>query len=164
MRKLVLNPEQQESRAKGAVAEFLFRQLIVPKVFFNAHWPDRRSQIDVMAVDRSGTGEVHVVEVKVGTSALAPPNLERAMATLMRIPAHFKYLALFGNQNYRPAQRTLYAADGMGRVGVILVKENIAGDLGCEYYVRPERFRFPADYGLVDKFTSKQSADIEVRP
>ena len=33
MRRAVLSPEQQEARAKNAVADFLFRQLIVPKVF-----------------------------------------------------------------------------------------------------------------------------------
>ena len=162
--KRVLSPEQQESRAKSAVAEFLSRQLIVPKVFFNAHWPDRRSEVDVMAVDRSGTGEVHVVEVKVGTSALAPANLGNVIAILMRVPAHFKYLALFGSQNYRPAQHVLYAPDGMGRVGVILVKENTSGDLFCEFYVRPERFRFDATYKSVDRFTATRPADIEVRP
>jgi hypothetical protein len=117
-----------------------------------------------MAVDRSGTGEVHVVEVKFGTAALAPPNLEKVIAILMRVPAHFKYLALFENQNYRPAGRILYAPDGMGRIGVILVKENVVGDLFCEFYVRPERFRFEATYKLVDKFTAAQPADIEVRP
>lgn len=162
--KRTLSPEQQESRAKGAVAQFLARQLIVPKVFFDARWPDRRGAVDVMAVDRSGSGEVHVVEVTVGTSALAPANLGKAIATLIRIPAHFKYLALFGNQKYRPAQHVLYAPDGMGRVGVILVKEDGSGNLLCEFYVRPERFRFEATYKSVDRFTATRSADMEVRP
>src|ERR1700687_1182099 len=67
VRRATLSPEQQEARAKNAVADFLFRQLIVPKVFFDAPWPNRSSRVDVLAVDRSGTGEIHVVEVKVGT-------------------------------------------------------------------------------------------------
>jgi hypothetical protein len=142
----------------------MFRQLIVPKVFFDAPWPNRNSRVDVLAVDRSGSGEVHVVEVKVGTGALAPANLSKMMATLMRVPAHFKYLALFGSQNYRPAQGVLYAPDGMGRVGVILVKENPSGDLFCEFYVRPERFRFEGTYKSIDRFTAARPADIEVRP
>ena len=160
----VLSPEQQHSRAKGAIAEFLFRQLIVPKVFFDAHWPDRRSAVDVMAVDRSGTGEVHVVEVKVGTGALAPGNVDKTIVDLMRIPAHFKYLGLFENQNYRPAPSVLYAPDGMGRIGVILVKESVSGDLSCQLDVRPERFRFEASYKSLDRFTAARPADIEVRP
>jgi len=164
VRRAVLSPEQQESRAKNAVAQLLSHELIVPKVFFNAHWPDRRSEVDVMAVDRSGSGEVHVVEVKVGTSALAPGKLGKVIANLMRVPAHFKYLAFFGNQNYRPAQPLLYAPDGMGRIGVILVRENTSGDLFCEFYVRPERFKFDATYKSVDRFTATRPADIEVRP
>src|ERR1700723_1836751 len=62
--KPVLSSEQEQGRAKNAVADLLSRQLIVPKVFFDAHWPSRKSRVDVLAVDRSGSGEVHVVEVK----------------------------------------------------------------------------------------------------
>lgn len=160
--KRVLSPEQQESRAKSAVAEFLFRQLIVPKVFVNVYWPDRQRQVDVMAVDRSGAGEVHVVQVKVGTQSLA--TIDKVIAHLLRIPAHFKYVAIFENRNYLPDERWLYAPDGMGRVGVIQVKENAAGELSVEFRVRPERFRFEASLKVLDKFTASHPAFIEVRP
>ena len=162
MHKRVLSPQQQGSRAKTAVAELLFRGLIVPKVFVDAHWPGTRRAVDVMAVDRSGSGEVHVVEVKVGTQPLA--TIEKAVASLLRIPAHFKYLAVFDNKNYLPDERHLYAPDGMGRIGVIQVKENPAGDLSAEFRVRPERFRFDASFKLVDKFTATHPAYIEIRP
>jgi hypothetical protein len=160
--KRMLSHQQQDSRAKTAVAELLFHELIVPKVFVDARWPGARDVVDVMAVDRSGSGEVHVVEVKVGTQPLA--TIERAVTALLRIPAHFKYLAIFDNKSYLPDERWLYAPDGMGRVGVIQVKESSAGNLSAEFRVRPERFRFDADFKQVDKFTASHPAYIEIRP
>jgi hypothetical protein len=158
----VLSLEQQESRVKGAVAEFLFRQLIVPKVFVDAPWPDAHNRVDVLAVDRSGAGEVHVVEVKVGTQALA--RIGEVVASLMQVPAHFKYLALFDNRNYQPEIRGLYAPDGMGRVAVIQMSENGRGDMFAQFRVRPERFRFDASFKQVDRFVASHPAYIEVRP
>jgi hypothetical protein len=160
--KPTLSMQQQESRTKNAVAEFLFRQMIVPKVFVDAHWPNERSRVDVLAVDRSGAGEVHVVEVKVGAQALAVAG--GVVASLMQIPAHFKYLAIFDDNNYPLDESSLYALDGMGRVGVIEVKEDGAGDLAAKLRVRPERFRFDASFKLVDKFTASHPAYIEIRP
>lgn len=160
--KPILSAQQQESRTKNAVADFLFHQLIVPKVFVDARWPIERSRVDVLAVDRSGAGEVHVVEVKVGAQALAAAGA--VVAGLMQIPAHFKYLAILENDNYLPDESSLYALDGMGRVGVIQVKEDDAGDLAAELRIRPERFRFDASFKLVDKFTASHPAYIEIRP
>jgi hypothetical protein len=157
-----LSLEQEHARAETAVAELLFRQLIVPKVFVEAHWPGARDVVDVMAVDRSGSGEVHVVEVAIGTQPLA--TIGKVVARLLHVPAHFKYLAIFDNKNYLPDERWLYAPDGMGRVGVIQVKENSAGDLSAEFRLRPERFRFDATFKQVDKFTAAHPAYIEIRP
>ena len=157
-----LSLQQQESRAKTAVAELLFRELMVPKVFVDAPWPGTRQRVDVMAVERSGSGDVHVVEVHVGTAA--PAAVEEVIASLMRIPAHFKYLAFFDNKNYIPDERWLYAPDGMGRVGVIQVTEDTTGNLRAGFLIRPERFRFDASFKQVDRFTATHPAYIEIRP
>jgi hypothetical protein len=103
-----------------------------------------------------------VVEVKVGAQAIAVAS--GGVASLLQIPAHFKYLAVFENNNYLPDESSLYALDGMGRIGVIQVKEDDAGDLAAELRVRPERFRFEASFKLVDKFTASHPAYIEIRP
>lgn len=159
----VLTSEQQEARAKSAVANFLFGQLIVPKVFFDAPWPDRSHRVDVLAVDRSGSGEIHVAEIKVGSAALA--STQATIAKLGQVPAHFKYLAIFDNKNYRLNDRVLYAPDGMGRVGVIQVKEDTNGDLSAEFQIRPERFRLDSSiFKSIDRFTAKHPADLEIRP
>ena len=163
MRRATLRPEQQEARAKNAVADFLLRQLIVPKVFFDAPWPNRNSRVDVLAVDRSGSGDVHVVEVKVGTSVLK--DIGAVVAELDRIPAHFKYLALFDSNNCRLDDRMLYAPDGMGRVGVIQVREDSTGNLSAEFCVRPERFRLDSSvFKKIDRFTASRNPNLEIRP
>lgn len=110
-----------EGRGKNAVAQFLSEKLVVPKIFFDARWPGRTTHVDVLAVDRSGAGDVHAVEIKVGKHHLAT-----TLRDLIRIPAQFKYLAYFDrsgekgliNPDSEPEDR-LYAPDGMGRIGTI---------------------------------------------
>ena len=160
--KHVLNAEQQQGRAKNAVADLLSGQLVVPKVFFDAHWPTRRSRVDVLAVDRSGTGEVHAVEVKRGRDLKASDVVER----IKRIPAHFRYLALFDNpKNIRPRHDLLYSPDGIGRIGIIEVREDPIGNLNARISVQPERFKLDSSlYKMVDRFTASYPANLEVRP
>jgi hypothetical protein len=67
--------------------------VVVPKVFFDAHWPSRRGRVHVLAVDRSGSGEVHAVVVRRGRDLKT--EVEDLIARLTQIPAHFRYLALF---------------------------------------------------------------------
>lgn len=160
MLRQVLSEEQQHARVQNAVANFLFGTLIVPKIFFNARWPSRKREVDVLAVDRAGAGEIHVVEVKVGSA-----NLAQSVGSLMEIPAHFKYLALFGSGAYRPTERALYAPDGMGRIGIIQVHKTQQGDLAVGLSVRPERFRLDSSYfRQIDRFTASRPADMEIRP
>jgi hypothetical protein len=160
MLRQVISEEQQHSRVKNAVAGFLFNTLIVPKIFFDARWPPRKRQVDILAVDRAGAGEIHVVEVKAGSG-----DLSQRVRSIMGVPAHFKYLALFGNASYRPNDNALYASDGMGRIGVIQVRETPSGDLHAEFAVRPERFRLDSSYfRQIDKFTAARPADMEIRP
>ena len=160
--KPVLNLQQQHGRAMNAVADFLSGQLIVPKVFFEAHWPNRRDRVDVLAVDRSGAGEVHAVEVKRGRDLKGAD----AVSHLMQIPAHFRYLALFDNpKNVRPRSDLLYSADGIGRIGIIEIMEDPMGNLSARIAVQPERFKLDSSvYKRVDHFTARYPANFEVRP
>jgi hypothetical protein len=158
----ILSPEQEHGRAKNAVADLLSGQLVVPKVFFDAHWPGRKSRVDVLAVDRSGSGEVHAAEVRRGRDLRAEDLIQR----LMEIPAHFKYLALFDNpKNRRPHSHVLYSSDGIGRIGIIEVREDPLGNLNARISVQPERFKLDSSvYKMVDRFTANYPANLEVRP
>lgn len=157
--KNILTESQREARGKNAVGALLARRLIVPKIFFDAHWPKRTSQIDVLAVDRAGSGDIHVVEVKVGAKAAA-----EAVVRLMHLPAHYKYVAIIEPRSYRIPERTLYAGNGLGRVGVIVFDEKEHDELQARIEIAPERFRVAADdIKRIDRFTEKEHADIEIR-
>jgi hypothetical protein len=67
--------------------------LIVPKIFFEARWPNRTTVVDVLAIDRSGAGDLHAVEIVPVAS-----RIESSLAMLSRVPAHFKYLAYSASQ------------------------------------------------------------------
>lgn len=156
-------------RGKNAVAQLFTKKLIVPKIFFEAHWPNRTSVVDVLAVDRSGAGDLHAVQILTNAR-----RIESSLTTLKRIPAHFKYLAYFSlfddeilpifDPEAEPDQR-LYAADGLGRVGTICLYQGDPGDtLIADIQVQPERFRVPpALYGDIDKYVQKHPADIAIR-
>jgi len=158
MPKTLLSPTQQAARAENVIASLLDRKLIVPKIFFEAAWPARKSRVDVLAVDKSGAGDIHAVEVKVGGN-----DLENAVAKIMEVPAHFRYVAVVSNRKLRIPESGLYAEDGMGRVGVIRVFES--GDtLAAAVEISPERFRLdPAVIRQIDRFTATEHADIETR-
>lgn len=157
-----------EGRGKNAVAQLFSKKLTVPKIFFEARWPARTEQVDVLAVDRSGAGDVHVVEIATNRHRLAT-----TIRNLMRIPAQYKYLAYFSRSDEQeslfdpkadPDQR-LYARDGLGRIGTICLYQGNPGDaLIAEIVVEPERFRVPANlYPEIDRYLDKHTPDIAVR-
>src|SRR6266702_1807599 len=56
--------QRLEHRGREAVAECLIRDLMVPHIYFDVEWPDSQLHVDVLAIDRAGSGDVHVVEIK----------------------------------------------------------------------------------------------------
>jgi hypothetical protein len=155
-----LSTSQLEGRLKNAAAEFLHHRLIVPKVFLEAAWPSYR-RIDLLAVDRAGSGDIHVVEVT------ADPNrILSAVADLMAVPAHYKYVAAFENAVLpQAADSRLFAQDGIGRIGVIAVRERPEdGGLRARLAVAPERFRVEEKFWKeVDSFLASSAPDLEIR-
>jgi len=59
----------------------------------------------------------------------------------------------------------LYAEDGIGRIGVIVVFENpLDKTLNAKIIIAPERFRVgKKTYEAIDKFIDSHTADVEVR-
>ncbi len=161
-----------EGRGKNAVAQFLSRKLIVPKIFFEAQWPNRGQRVDVLAVDRSGAGDVHVVEVKM--VMINKHRLASTLRDLTQIPAQYKYLAYFDPAGAQgeplfvsgsERDKCLYAHDGLGRVGTIRLYQGEPGEaLIAEIEVEPERFRVPANlYPEIDRYLDKHTPDIAIR-
>jgi hypothetical protein len=155
----ILSQDQLEARGKNAVADLLARRLIVPKIFFDAAWPTRKRRIDVLAVDRAGAGDIHVVEVMVGINAAM-----QSLTPLMLLPAHYKYVAIVNPGQFKLQEPILYSDDGLGRIGVILFEEEEHNQLVARIEIVPERFRVGAEViQQIDRFTAKQHADIEIR-
>lgn len=158
-----------EGRGKNAVAQLLSQKLIVPKIFFDARWPSRTTQVDVLAVDRSGAGDVHAVEIKVSKHQLAT-----TLRNLIRLPAQYKYLAYFSLSDEQETLFTpdserdgrLYARDGLGRIGTICLYQGEPGEaLIAELMIEPERFQVPPTlYEDIDRYLDKHTPDIAVRP
>lgn len=157
-----------KGRGKNAIAQLLSNKLIVPKIFFDARWPNRTAHIDVLAVDRSGAGDVHVVEI-----AMNKRDFAATVRKLIRVPAQFKYLAYFSlgdeeeplfNPLSEPDLR-LYARDGLGRIGTISFCEGDPGEaLRGEILVEPERFRVPGDLNQeIDRYLDRHTPDIAIR-
>jgi len=156
----VLSDAQLAASGKDAVASWLARKLIVPKVFFNASWPSRRTQVDILAVDRAGAGDIWVAQVKVGILAARD-----AVSQVMHLPAHYKYIAIARSPApYELDPQELYSPSGMGRVGVLIVEERPDNRVVVLEGVPAERFRIePADIKRIDRFTASHQADIELR-
>ena len=158
-----------EHRAKDPIARAMVDYLDVPMVFFDAPWPTQGKRIDIVAIDRAGAGDVHVIEI-VKNLAQGIKDLPK----LLKIPAQFRWFAYpFDPADTKADQAEydrletvpLFAPKGMGRVGVILVRpeEHAHGDcLLGEIVVRAERFR-GSYHEQVQRFLEKNRPDIEFK-
>jgi hypothetical protein len=121
-----LMKEQDLGRAKNFIQEFLVHKLLFPKVYLDADWNGKK--VDVLAVDRAGSGDVHAVYIVYQGSAVEAA-LETAIANIgLHDMPHFLYVAVVNNGTktgrYQPPDPVLersLAPDGIGRVGILYV-------------------------------------------
>ena len=155
-------PDRIELRAQNPVAECLVRQLVVPRVYFEVEWggmPGER--VDVLAIDRDGRGDAHIVEIR-GNAASALAMVPRLLAA--RAP--YRWIAfLRGSEDEAAtaalaAQEILYPSETAGRVGVIEIVEMAGNDLGASVRLKAERFPTPT-YDLAAEFAASHQASIE---
>jgi hypothetical protein len=187
-----LTSRQREGRAINAVAELLRRALSVPNIYLEP--PPSLILADILAVDRGGAGDLHAVEIKLQRD-LSPfegqhkkqPNprqlnelyasfypkyrrkLQGIHRQLMLMPAHYRYLAV-PDESFDLAigelmHFGLFPEDGIGRLGVITIKENGEESPIAKMAVVPERFRVdPAKLKTIEtRLFAKSRPDIEVR-
>jgi|SRR5271166_3511235 len=151
--------QQMELRARNVVADLLIKSLLVPKIFFDARWTSRDTP-DVLAIDRSGTGDVHVVEIKTGV-----PSAKVAIPGLLSVPANFRWIAILlkrGERVPRAFRDSLAPERGAGRVGIIGITSDRNDILSAQIEVSAERFP-GALYEKADRFKDRRKADIEFR-
>jgi hypothetical protein len=189
---LELTLRQREGRALNAVAELLRRKLSVPNIYLEP--PQSLISADVLAVDHGGAGDLHAVEIKLARdfnpsegqewnpsnpkelnaqyAAWYPKYVEKLKGIhhqVMSMHAHYRYLAIpaesfdlaFGELGHFG----LFPEDGIGRLGVITIRETGEESPTAEMRVVPERFRMdPAKLKAIEtKLLAKCRPDIEVR-
>lgn len=171
-----LREQHDLGRAKNAIQDYLIHKLLLPKVYLDADW--RGAHVDVLAIDRGGVGDVHAVSI-------IPPQgrfiEDGAMVKIGRIAfdkmrefksflSQYRYVAVvsddYATRRYEPAEPIIqgsYAADGVGRIGILYV------DLSEEEpfirtILKPERFRSSKQIvELTDSFVAANQANWEVR-
>ena len=186
-----LTLRQKEGRAVNAVAELLRKTLSVPNIYLEPRAP--KLAVDVLAVDRAGSGDLHGVEIKLGNDLARvrgknPANvralvqriagqrlhlkrrIEEIHKHIMSLPAHYRYLAVPQSSCdlvLREMEPRLYSPDGIGRIGIISITDQREGLPSAEIVVTPERFRVDgAQLTKIEKNlinNKRVHPDIEVR-
>lgn len=167
--------EQNLGRAKNAVQDYLIHKLLFPKVYLDAEFNGKN--VDVLAIDREGTGDVHAVYIVYhGT------DVENALETVLaniatpppqaRILPHFLYAAVVnngaGDSKYAPSEeinKKSLAEDGVGRMGILYV--DLSEDdpkFRVRVLLKAERFRSTKEIvELADRYVAEHQANWELR-
>jgi hypothetical protein len=155
--------QRLEQRGREAVARCLIKELTVPNIYFDAAWPSSEEHVDLLAIDRAGAGDLHVVEIKGPLF-----NWEKLVERLMSVPAQYRWVASVGGRRGSRSKRAdaapqvLYPTDRMGRIGVIEVCQTAGDELQAQIKFRAERF--PGNLAdEVDRFILAHKPDIEFR-
>jgi len=167
-----LTGRQQKGRAINAVAELLRKKLSVPNIYIEPRFTNVAA--DVLAVDRAGAGDLHGVKIVLDLSGPAPKHVRALISEtrqeLMSLPTHYKYLGINAAPGRfeavaRDLTGDLYAADGIGRIGLIAVTYRGDEPPVAEIVIAPERFRVDPERlrNIEKKYLEKTRPDIEVR-
>jgi hypothetical protein len=169
-----LTPKRVHGRVVNVVAALLRKQLQIPNIYLNPKIPGVPA-VDILAVDRGGSGDLHVVEIKPTVELHSRAQLRSLVQTLKPYPFHFKYLAL---PEFTISQSGLDFAEypelfdeaGIGRIGILSFKSSIfdassfdSADAAKEI-LRPERFLVRGEKLVtIEKWLAKAKPDMEVR-
>lgn len=158
-----LSIRRRHGRAVNAVADYLRSQLRVPNVYIDPSGSGL-SRVDVLAADAAGSGDIHAVDVKMLTTPTSTLTMKLHIELVKRLPAHYKYLAVPRNITNTSADLGLFSADGIGRVGILLISESGDHLPTVELAVKPERFRMDAhELAQVERFLCSAKPDMYVR-
>jgi hypothetical protein len=169
-----LTPKRAHGRVVNVVAALLRKQLQIPNIYLNPKIPGV-TPMDVLAVDRGGSGDLHAVDVKLVVELHSPSQRRALVQALKSSPFHFKYLAVpeFAISESGLDFTTysdLFDETGIGRIGIlsfdsgILDASSMSSANAVSIVVSPERFLVRgAKLTLIEKFLAKAKPDMEVR-
>jgi hypothetical protein len=171
-----LGVRKSHGRVVNAISSMLRQKLSVPNIYLRPRIPGYTG-IDVMAVDRGGSGDVHGVQIRFEDVLLpSKVDLRRLLSPLHEMPVHFRYLAFLSMlPDISVLQKLsdyeeLFDKDGIGRYGIIafdanlLHRESSVETGSAVIVVKPERFLVRGEkLSALDKYLAKARPDIEVR-
>jgi hypothetical protein len=180
-----LTLRQQKGRAVNAVAEVLQKKLMVPNIYLEPH--SQPLAVDVLAVDRAGSGDLHAVQVKLENDFRMEPGkkpedpkavnernriwwthfkekMGEIHREIMSLPSHYRYLAIDKNRwdSGMGYFGDLYSPDGIGRIGIISITDREGEPPTAEVVIAPERFR--VDAGKLNRIEKNLINNKKVRP
>ncbi|MHB8304290.1 MAG: hypothetical protein ACYDC6_15985 [Acidobacteriaceae bacterium] len=170
-----LSEKQRKGRASNAVADLLVRKLLVPKVYMAPKGlkvflkPEFRLNenpwIDVLAIDRAGSGDTHGVLIDLSSLGELKPIFGDFLNFYIRKAAvHFKYIAVSSDSVDFVSKQPLFAENGIGRVGIIEIIDRLSAPPEAKIAVQAERFRVDSKWiKEFDSFQKKTPADMEFR-
>jgi hypothetical protein len=170
-----LSPKRSHGRVINAIAAMLRQRLSVPHIYFKPRLLGY-STLDVLAVDRAGSGDVHGVEIKVVSIVPSPASIKKLLVPLRSLPVHYKYLALNSRDIDINVLRKLanypelFDDTGIGRVGIIAYDDRLLqadttlnSDL-TTLVVSPERFLVrDGKLTMLERFLVHAKPDMQVR-
>lgn len=169
--------QQRMGRAKNAIQDYLIRKLLYPKVYLDADWSGM--QVDVLAIDRTGVGDVHAVRLlewepghrdNHGWSAFLEKKVPEAIKEFGDFLGQYRYVAVVctepKKQRWIPGKPSLaqsVAADGVGRVGILYV-DVTDEEPAVQVLLKPERFRSSKQITeIADQYIAANQANWELR-
>jgi hypothetical protein len=167
---------QDLGRAKNALQGYLIHKLLYPKVYLDAEWYG--TQVDVLAIDRTGVGDVHAVRVvppqgrfiEDGGMVMIGRIVFDSVKEFRSLPSHFRYVAVVSDdpdtRRFYPADPIIQEAlaeDGVGRIGILYV-DLTEDDPSVRVILKAERFRSSKEIvELSDHFVAEHTANWEYR-
>jgi hypothetical protein len=172
---------QQRGRTMNIIQEFLVHKLLFPKVYLDADW--NGNNVDVLAIDRSGSGDVHAVQIyplppntTIGAACILFSSANRLglsfIDEIMSLQSHYRYIAIASEDpNARKfnsaelASQWALAEDGVGRIGILYL--DLTEDdpkFQVRIILRAERFRSSKELvEVADRFVADHTANWEFR-
>lgn len=170
-----LSPRLSQGRVTNAVSALLRQRLSVPHIYLKPRISGS-SGIDVLAVDRGGSGDIYGVQIVVLEILPTQTGVRKWLAPIKALPVHYRYLAIQANEGSLPVLRQLnqyeelFDSTGIGRVGILAYDERLLGANAkadsalVSVVVEAERFRVSNErLAPIERFLTKAKPDIAVR-
>jgi hypothetical protein len=172
---LRLSTKMVRGRVANVIADILRKKLYIPNIYLSPKISGVPA-VDILAVDRGGSGDLHAVSVKPLIEFHTRAQLRALLEEIKAQPFHFRYLALpaflsdFEGRWKFAEYPELFDDTGIGRVGILSFNpdkfkaSSFDATDAIKEILRPERFRVQDDrLNVIDKFLNKAKPDMEVR-